>query len=254
MIEFKTRKKCGITRDSRVCLKSGNRPNVSFNAASRLFRAGLRQKYFMAKIRVLINENETLVRVGVRTILSSNDDFEIVGEARTTEKGFELFKKSNADATLMSLRFAGTCAIDEIGKFLQFAPKAKIIVLASSAGDVEISSSLKMGAFGYICKDVSEEGLIKAVRAVAAGRKYIPNDVAGILSENIGQEQLTNAEKRILELIVAGKSNKKIACNLNISENTVKTHVRNIFDKINVSDRTSAATTAIKRGLVRIDT
>ena len=205
------------------------------------------------KIKVLIIEGETLVRVGVRTILNSHDDFEIVGEAETLEKGFEIFKQTKADVILISLRFRQTCAIDEIQKFLKFAPKAKIIVLASHAGDAEISRSLELGAFGYLCKDVSEDELLKAVRTVAAGRKFIPSDVAGILSEHLGQESLTASEKRILEMIVKGFSNKEIARNLNISENTVKTHIKNIFDKIDVSDRTSAATTAIKRGLVRVD-
>ena len=207
----------------------------------------------MTKIKILIVENETLVRVGLRTILNSDDDFEIVGEAETMDTGFEMFKKTSPDVTLMSLRFGQTCAIDEIEKFLKFAPKAKIIVLASHAGDAEISRSLELGAFGYICKDVSEEELLKAVRTVAAGKKFIASDVAGILSEHIGQESLTVSERRILEMIVKGFSNKEIAHNLDISENTVKTHIKNIFDKINVSDRTSAATTAIKRGLVRVD-
>ncbi len=204
-------------------------------------------------IRVLIIENETLVRVGLRTILNSNKDFEIVGEAQTAPEGLELFQRMRADVTLMSLRFAETCAIDEIEKFLQISPRAKIIVVASHAGDAEISRSLEKGAFGYICKDISEDELLKAVRAVASGKKYIPNEIAAILSENIGQESLTASEKRILELIVRGKSNKEIAYQLEVTENTVKTHIKNIFDKLGVSDRTSAATLAIKRGLVRLD-
>lgn len=207
----------------------------------------------MGKIKVLIVESETLVRVGARTILNSSDDLEIVGEAETTARGFELFKQTSPDVTLMSLRFQETCAIDELDKFLKFAPKAKIIVLASHAGDAEITRSLQQGAFGYICKDVSEAELLKAVRTVAANRKFIPSDVAGILSEHLGQEPLTAAERRILEMIVKGLSNKEIAHSSKISENTVKTHIKNIFDKIGVSDRTSAATTAIKRGLVRGD-
>lgn len=207
----------------------------------------------MPKIKVLIIENETLTRVGVRTILNSQEDFDIVGEAETIDEGFALFKLTSPDVTLMSLRFQQTCAIDELGKFLEFAPKAKIIVLASHAGDAEISRSLQLGAFGYICKDVSEEELLKAARNVAANRKYIPQNVAGIISEHLGQEKLTASEKRILEMIVKGLSNKEIARGSDISENTVKTHVKNIFDKIGVSDRTSAATTAIKRGLVRVD-
>ena len=174
------------------------------------------------KIRVLVIEAETLVRVGVRTILSSQGDFEIVGEAETGERGFELFRQTNPQVVLMSLRMAETCAIDEIERFLEFAPKAKIIVVASRAGDAEISRSLQNGAFGYVLKNVSESDLLKAVRTVAAGRKFIPPVVAEILSENFGQETLTPSEEKILQQIVAGRSNKEIAYNLKVSENTVK--------------------------------
>jgi len=204
-------------------------------------------------IRILIIENQFLIRIGIRTVLQAQSDAEIVAEAETSRQGFEIFKQANPDVTLMSLRLGETCAVDEIEKFLQFSPKAKIIVLASHAGDVEISRSLQNGAMGYICQDVSESNLLKAVRAVAAGKKFIPPDVAEILSENFGQETLTPSEQKILRMIVGGKSNKQIAFESNVSENTVKTHVKNLFEKLHVSDRTSAATTAIKRGLVRID-
>lgn len=205
------------------------------------------------KIKILLIENETLVRVGMRTILSSQADFQIVGETDSSAEGVELFQRMMPHVALISLRFPDTCAVTEIEKFLKISPAAKIIVVASHAGDAEISRSLQEGARGYICKDISEKELIEAIRTVASGRKYIPRNIAAILSENIGQEELTPAEKRILEMIVGGNSNKEIAYNLDISENTVKTHVKNIFDKINVSDRTSAATSAIKRGLVRVD-
>ncbi len=124
-------------------------------------------------------------------------------------------------------------------------------MLASHAGDAEISRSLESGAFGYICTDVSEADLLKAIRAIASGKKFIPSNVAEILTENFGQETLTPSERKILQMIVGGKSNKQIAFDSSISENTVKTHIKNIFDKLGVSDRTSAATLAIRRGLVR---
>ena len=205
------------------------------------------------KIKILVIESETLVRVGVRTILNGQVDFEIVGEAETSEQGFELFRQTSPDVTLMSLHLFEVCAVDEIGRFLAFAPKAKIIVLAAHAGDAEISRALKNGAFGYVTKDVSETDLLKSVRAVAAGRKFIPPNVAKIITESFGQETLTPGETRILREIVGGKSNKEIARALKISENTVKTHVKNVFDKLGVSDRTTAATLAIRRGLVRAD-
>jgi DNA-binding NarL/FixJ family response regulator len=202
---------------------------------------------------ILLVENQTLTRVGIKTILESESDVEIIAEAETGAKGFEFFRKFNPDVTILSLRTPDSCAIDTLDDYFAVDKKAKIIVLADHAGDAEISKALKKGALGYICKDVSPAELIKAIRTVGAGRKFIPSDIAAVLSENFGQEELTASEQRILQMIVGGMSNKEIAFALDISENTVKTHVKNIFDKIGVSDRTSAATTAIRRGLVRVD-
>lgn len=203
-------------------------------------------------IRVLLIENQTLVRVGVETILSGQPDIEIVGEAKNGAEGFRLFQELKPEVTLISLRLPDSCAVDEIEHFLAADERAKIIVLADRAGDSEISRSLKQGAFGYVCRDVSESGLVAAIRAVYAGRKYIQDEAANILSEHFGEEELTRTERKILQAVAAGKSNKEIAFDLSVSENTVKTHVKNVFDKLGVSDRTNAATTAIKRGLVRI--
>jgi DNA-binding NarL/FixJ family response regulator len=204
-------------------------------------------------IRVLLIENQTLTRVGIRTILAGQSDVEIVGEAETGAEGFHLFQELKPDVVLISLRLPDSCAVDEIGRFLEANERGKIIVLAEHAGDAEISRSLKQGAFGYVCKDVSESELIKAIRTVGAGRKFVQNEIANILSENLGREELTPSERKVLQMIVGGNSNKEIAYDLSVSENTVKTHVKNVFEKLGVSDRTSAATLAIKRGLVRID-
>ncbi|MGC2236250.1 MAG: response regulator transcription factor [Pyrinomonadaceae bacterium] len=205
------------------------------------------------KIRVLLIENQTLVRIGIKTILEAQNDFEIAGEAEKGAEGFELFKRLNPDITILSLRLPDSCAIDMLEDYFATNARAKIIVLADSAGDAEISKALKRGAGSYICKDVSPDELVKAIRFVHAGKKYIQPEVAAILSENLGQEELTPTETRILQEIVAGKANKEIAYDFNVSENTVKTHIKNVFDKLGVSDRTSAATLAIKRGLVRMD-
>jgi len=206
-----------------------------------------------APIRILIVENQTLTRVGIKTILSGQNDLEIVGEAETGAEGFEMFRTLKPDVTILSLRLPDSCAIDVLEDYFNENNRAKILILAEHAGDSEISRSLKKGAAGYVCKDVSESELVKAIRFVDAGKKYIPADIAEILSENFGQEELTPSEQKILRAIVAGKANKEIAFDLNVSENTVKTHVKNVFEKLGVSDRTSAATLAIKRGLVRID-
>ena len=203
-------------------------------------------------VRILIIENQTLVKIGIKTVLSGKADFEIVGEADSGAEGFQKFRALSPDVTILSLRLPDSCAIDTLDDYFAARTRPKILVLADTAGDAEISKALKKGALGYICKDISPDELIKAIRTVAAGKKYIPSDIAEILSENFGSEELTPTETRLLQQIVAGKSNKEIAYDLEISENTVKTHVKNIFEKLGVSDRTSAATLAIKRGLVRI--
>lgn len=204
-------------------------------------------------IRVLLIENQPLTRIGIKAVLEAVNFFEIAGEADSGAKGLELFKMLQPDVTILSLRMPDSCAIDDLKSYFAENAKAKIIVLAGHAGDVEITKALRNGAAGIICKDTKPDELIKAVRDVNSGRKYIPDDLAKLLSENLGQEELTPAENTVLRMIVGGLSNKEIAFALDVSENTTKTHVKNIFDKIGVSDRTSAATTAIKRGLVRVD-
>ena len=204
-------------------------------------------------IKVLLIENQPLTRIGVKYVLNPEADIELVGETDNAADGFRLFRELRPDVTLLGLRLRDSCSIDDLDNYFIEDPKAKIIVLADRAGDAEISKALKKGAAGYICKDVAPGELLVAIRRVASGGKHIPADIAQILSENVGQEELTPTEATILRMIVGGMSNKEIAFALDISENTVKTHNQNIFAKIGVSDRTSAATTAIKRGLVRVD-
>ncbi len=204
-------------------------------------------------IRCLLVENQPLTRLGILAVIEQEDDIEIVGESDNAIQGFAKFRELKPDVTILGLRFPDSCSIDNLDDYFIEDPNAKIIVLAEHAGDAEISRALKKGAAGYICKDVEPDDLIKAIRTVAAGKKFIPNEIAQILSENLGKEELTPTESNVLRMIVGGMSNKEIAFGLDISENTVKSHVQNIFGKIGVSDRTSAATTAIKRGLVRVD-
>lgn len=203
--------------------------------------------------RLLIVENQPLTRIGIRSVIARETDVELISETDNAADGFTKFRELRPDVTILGLRFPDSCSIDDLDNYFIEDRNAKIIVLAEHAGDAEIAKALKKGAAGYICKDVSPEELLKAIRTVAAGKKYIPADIAQILSENIGKEELTPTESTILRMIVGGMSNKEIAFALDISENTVKTHNQNIFGKIGVSDRTSAATTAIRRGLVRVD-
>ncbi|MBK8465965.1 MAG: response regulator transcription factor [Chloracidobacterium sp.] len=204
-------------------------------------------------IDILLIENQPLTRLGIRAVLEGEADIAITGETDNAKNGFRLFGEMNPDVTILGLRFPDSCSIDDLDNYFAERPKAKIIVLAEHAGDAEIRKALKKGAVGYICKDISPSELVAAIRKVAAGRKYIPDEIAQVLSEHLGQEDLTSTEADVLGKIVGGMSNKEIGFALDISENTVKTHVQSIFGKIGVSDRTSAATTAIKRGLVRVD-
>lgn len=204
-------------------------------------------------IAILLIENQHLMRVAISTIVAGQSDVKLIAETDAAPEGFRLFQDLRPAVTILGLRFPDSCSIDDLDGYFRADPKARIIVLAEHAGDAEITKALKKGAAGYICKDVSPEDLLTAIRTVAAGRKYIPDEIARILSEHIGEEELTATESNILRMIVGGMSNKEIAFALDISENTVKSHNQNIYGKIGVSDRTSAATTAIKRGLVRVD-
>ncbi len=204
-------------------------------------------------ISVLLIEIQALTRLGVRTVIDGESDIELAGETDNARDGFNLFRQLKPDVTILGLRFPDSCSIDDLENYFIEDPKAKIIVLAEHAGDAEITKALKKGAAGYVCKDVEPADLITAIRTVAVGRKYIPDEIAQILKDNLGQETLTPAETNVLRMIVGGMSNKEIGFTLDVTENTVKTHIKNIFDKIGVSDRTSAATIAIKRGLVRVD-
>jgi len=204
-------------------------------------------------ISVLVVENQELVRLGITAALSGEDDISIAAETGTGAEGIELFRKERPEAVILSLRLPDSCAVDDIGKYLAADPHARIIVLADHSGDAEIRRSIELGALGYVPKDVSPGELVRAIRTVAGGRRYIPEHIAAIVSENLGAEDLTGAEHRVLEMLVGGMSNKEIGFALDVTENTVKTHLKNIFGKLGVSDRTSATTTAIRRGLVRID-
>jgi len=204
-------------------------------------------------IKVLLVESQPLTRIGIRAVLSTESDIDLSNAADNAADGFAAFLKTKPEVTILGLRFPDSCTIDDLDNYFIRDPKAKIIVLADHAGDAEISRALKKGAAGYVCKDIEPDELVKAIRTVAAGRKYIPDVIAKVLSEHLGQEELTVTETNVLRMIVGGMSNKEIAFALDNSENTIKTHVQNIFGKIGVSDRTSAATLAIKRGLVRVD-
>lgn len=204
-------------------------------------------------IRILLVESQSLARIGIKTVVSDENEMQIVGEAETGTEGVSLYRELLPDVALFGLRNPDLCGVDAV-KFIRAEfPQANIIILAERAGDSEIRRALENGACGFVLKNASPDELIKAIRSVATGKRYISPSVAEVLTDNFGAEDLTPAEQRIAEMIVAGASNKEIAARFAITENTVKTHLKNIFDKLGVGDRTEAAMTAIRRGIVRVD-
>lgn len=204
-------------------------------------------------IRILLVEDHLIARIGISSIINMQPDMVVVAEAKNGKQGVEAYRQHLPDVTLMDLRMGemhGSEALQIIrGEF----PDAKIIILSSHSGDAEITRALKLGASGYVLKDVLEDELINAIRVVHKGKKYIPTNVAQILSEYLGEENLTPSEQRILEMMVEGLNNKLIADKLFISENTVKSHLKNIFGKLGVNDRAQAVSIAFKRGLVTFE-
>ena len=207
----------------------------------------------MNPIKLLVIEDHALTRLGIKALAATTDDIDLIGEASDPAAGFRQFTEMRPDVTLLGLRFPDSCSIDDLEKYLAEAPTARILMLADHAGDGEIRRALDKGARGYVLKNVEPSELLGAIRTVAKGGKYIPQEICEILDEHRGSEDLTPAEQNVLSMLVGGRSNKEIASGLAVSENTIKTHVQNIFGKLGVDDRTSAVTAAIRRGLIRVD-
>ncbi|HMU33289.1 MAG TPA: response regulator transcription factor [Pyrinomonadaceae bacterium] len=204
-------------------------------------------------INVLLIERQQLVRQGIEAAASKGGKFHIAASTGDPMEGFELFGQLRPDVVILGLRFVDSCSIDALPAYFEIQPRAKVVILADNAGDGEIAKALKLGAIAFVTKDDGTDELLAAIEAASQGKKYLPKEIAKILAENFGADELTPAETNVLQSIVGGMSNKEIAFALDVSENTVKSHIQNIFSKIGVSDRTSAATAAIKRGLVRVD-
>ncbi|MDH3495015.1 MAG: response regulator transcription factor [Acidobacteriota bacterium] len=204
-------------------------------------------------IRVLIIDPQPLIRLGLMTATVRDDDIEVIGQASTGDEGLAMFQEQKPDVTLLSLRLPDMCAADDLGRFFEIEPAAKIIVRAEGAGDAEIQASLESGAVGFLSGNVSTDELVTGIKKVHGGTLYVEKSISETLDAAQPNEKLTASETDVLHKLVGGMSNAEIAFALDISENTVKTHVRHIFEKMGVSDRTSATVAAIRRGLVRVD-
>jgi DNA-binding NarL/FixJ family response regulator len=196
-------------------------------------------------IRVLVVEDHHVVRQGLVALLNVVDGLEVVGEAADGVEAIAQYRRHQPDIALIDLRLPRLSGVE--------TPHARFIVLTTYDGDEDIYRALQAGARAYLLKGMTSEELIAAIRAVHAGKSHIPPAIAQRLAERMGTEELTPREFDVLEQIVRGLSNKDIATELEISEATVKTHINNLLSKLGVTDRTQAATAALQRGIVTLE-
>jgi DNA-binding NarL/FixJ family response regulator len=204
-------------------------------------------------IRVLVVEDHNVVRQGLVALLKVVDGLEVVGEAADGVEAIAQFRKHQPDVTLIDLRMPQLSGVEVIQRVRADAPQARFIVLTTYDGDEDIYRALKAGARAYLLKGMTSEDLISTIRAVHEGKSHIPPAIAEKLAERMGAEELTPREFDVLEQIVRGKSNKEIGVELDVSEATVKTHINSLLGKLGVTDRTQAATAAIQRGIVPLE-
>ena len=204
------------------------------------------------KIRILIVDDHYIVRMGLAALVSTEADMEVVAEAADGNEALALFSRHQPDLLLVDLRMPGKGGIQTIAEIRSGYPDARILVLSAFDGDEDIYRALQAGAQGYVLKNTTGDKLIPALRTVAAGHTWIPGEVASRLALRKIREQLTSRELDVLRELAKGLANKEIADSLNISEHTVKDHLKSILGKLHVADRTEAVTTAIQRGIIHL--
>ena len=202
------------------------------------------------RIRILAVDDHPIVRQGIARLVGIQPDMILVGEASNGREAMQQFRTQHPDVTLMDLQMPEMNGLDALIAIRNEFPDARIIMLTTYAGDARILRALKAGAQGYLLKNTLHKELLERIRAVHAGRKTISADASYELTEHATDEALTPAEVRVLRLIAAGDSNKEIAEQLSISEETVKGQVRNILSKLGAKDRTHAAMIGLKRGII----
>ena len=203
-------------------------------------------------IRILAVDDHPLVRRGVSAIIATQSDMTLVAEASNGREAVQLFRAHRPDVTLMDLQMPEMCGVDALSAIRSEFPDAKIIVLTTYAGDVQITRAVKAGAHGYLLKNTFHEELLDTIRAVHAGKRKLSAEASFEIAEHSTDDALTPAEISVLRLIVAGNANKEIADQLSLAEDTVKWRVKNILSKLGARDRTQAAMIGVKRGIIEI--
>ena len=204
------------------------------------------------KIRVLVVDDHPLVREGITRQIELESDMTLVAEASNGREAIQQFREHRPDITLMDLQMPEMGGLDALIAIRNEFPGARILVLTTYKGDVQIMRALQAGARGYLLKNSLNEELMGAIRAVHGGRKALSAEASVEIAEHATDDPLTPAELRVLRLIAEGKANKEIAAQLSVSEETVKGQVRNILSKLGANDRTHAAMIGVARGMVEL--
>jgi DNA-binding NarL/FixJ family response regulator len=202
------------------------------------------------RIRILTIDDHPLLREGIGAIIGAQSDMHLVGEAASGQDGIRMYRQVKPDITLMDVRLPDMNGIDALIAIRSEYKNARIIILSTSQGDVEIHRAIHAGAGGFLLKSMPPDELVAAIRHVHAGKKVVPPTVATHLAEHLADNALTPRETEILRLIAAGNSNRDVANAVSITEETVKAHVKHILEKLDAKDRTDAVVIALQRGII----
>jgi two-component system, NarL family, response regulator len=201
-------------------------------------------------IQVLCVDDHPLLREGIAALIGNQTDMKLIAEASNGREALEQFRKHRPDITLMELQMPEVSGIDAMSAIRAEFPDARIIVLTTHVGDVQVSRALKAGARAYLLKGSLRKELLETIRAVHAGQKRLSSEVAAEIAEHAADNALTPREVNVLRLVARGNANKEIAAQLSLTEETVKSHIRNILAKLGANDRTHAVAIALKRGII----